>query len=215
MNKRVIDGPEAFADAFGVSRETLNRLQIYVDLLLHWQKRVNLIGPSTVDQVWSRHIADCAQLCDGAYARHKVWLDLGTGAGFPGLVLAILCRDNPECHVHLAESISKKTAFLRTVIRELDLSATVHEGRIEKLAAGTLFPTPDAVTARALAPLAKLLGLAAPFIENGAQGIFFKGQDVDDELTEAAKYWKITARRERNVVYPEGCILIIEEATRV
>lgn len=206
---------ETFAATFDVSRETLDRLQIYVDLLIHWQKRINLIGPSTVEQIWSRHIADAAQLAFAPFDAYDAWLDLGSGAGLPGIPLAILKRDVTGGFVHLAESNGKKTAFLRTAIRETGAPARVHDGRIENLEPESLDPTPQAVTARALAPVGKLLHLASPFLKNGTPGVFFKGQDVDDELTEAAKYWNIAARRERSFIYPDGCILIIEEATRV
>ena len=177
--------------ALGVSRETEERLTAFVALLTRWQGIKNLVGPRTLDQVWSRHIADSAQLVALAPAA-KRWLDIGSGAGFPGLVIAILLADQAEARVDLIESNSRKCAFLRTVIRETGVRAQVHEVRIEDKI-GDFVGRVDVVTARALAPLDALLGMTNDLLRTGTIGIFPKGQDLEAELTLAAKSWKIEA----------------------
>ena len=176
---------EEFQRATGVSRETVARLEAYRRLLKTWQKAINLVGPKTLANAWERHFLDSAQLWPLAPepARHGVWLDLGAGAGFPGLVIALMGAS----HVHLVESDQRKAQFLRTVIRETGAPATVHAVRAEALVP---FPV-DVITARAFAPLARLLSLAEPFWGEGTVGLFPKGRDVELELTEAAKYWKL------------------------
>jgi len=175
----------AFQRATGVSRETLERLEIYDQLLKKWQKAINLVGPRTVAQSWERHFLDSAQLYALAPepARTGVWLDMGAGAGFPGLVIALLGAR----HVHLVESDLRKATFQREVIRATGAAATVHAARMETLAR---FPV-DVITARAFAPLEKLLAMAYPFWSDKVVGLFPKGRDVELELTEAAKYWKM------------------------
>jgi 16S rRNA (guanine527-N7)-methyltransferase len=172
-----------------VSRETLDRLDRLVELLLEWQQTRNLIAASTLPTIWTRHIADSLQLLELASAA-KTWVDLGSGGGFPGLVLACALAEKPGSVVHLVESTAKKCAFLQAVTDALGLPAEVHCQRTEALI--PTFPSkPDAVTARALAPLPKLLELAFPLLKKGARGLFLKGQDVGAELTEASKYWSI------------------------
>jgi 16S rRNA (guanine527-N7)-methyltransferase len=175
----------AFQKATGVSRETLERLEIYDRLLKKWQKAINLVGPRTVAQSWERHFLDSAQIYGMAPegVRTGVWLDMGAGAGFPGLVIALLGAR----HVHLVESDLRKATFQREVIRATGAPATVHAVRMETLAP---FPV-DVITARAFAPLEKLLGMAYPFWGDGVVGLFPKGRDVELELTQAAKCWKV------------------------
>ncbi len=172
-----------------VSRETEARLDRFVALLLQWQQHTNLIAASTEPLIWTRHIADSLQLLDLA-PDAKIWIDLGSGAGFPGLVIACALADTPGVHVHLVESIGKKAAFLREAARVCGASVTVHAERIADFLKHAP-PRIDAVTARALAPLNKLLGEASPLLKKGTIGLFPKGQDVATELTEAAKCWKI------------------------
>lgn len=172
-----------------VSRETEARLDRFVALLLQWQQHTNLIAASTEPLIWTRHIADSLQLLDLA-PDAKIWIDLGSGAGFPGLVIACALADTPGVHVHLVESIWKKAAFLREAARVCGASVTVHAERIADFLKHAP-PRIDAVTARALAPLNKLLGEASPLLKKGTIGLFPKGQDVATELTEAAKCWKI------------------------
>ena len=211
----IIAGPEEFASRFDISRETLDRLTAYASLLERWQRRINLIGPSTVQDIWHRHIADSAQLLEFIPRGDRRVIDLGSGAGLPGVVLALLFGDGRSVHVHLVESNAKKAAFLREAIRVTAASATVHAVRIESIDPRSLSPAPRIVTARALAPLAGLLGLSRPALETGAAGIFLKGRDVDDELTEASKYWRLTVDRIPSRIHSGGTILIVKEASRV
>ena len=171
-----------------VSNEIAAKLDALAMLLIDWQQRMNLIAPSTIPMIWTRHIADSLQLLDHA-PNAKTWIDLGSGAGFPGLVIACALADKPGAAVHLVESNRKKSNFLREAARHLGVPATVHTVRIEDFAKNFAM-RPDIVTARALAPLNELLALAYPFSKTGAQGLFLKGQDVASELTNAAKYWK-------------------------
>ena len=193
-----------------VSRESRERLETYVDLLQRWQSRINLIGPSTVQQIWERHISDSLQLLPLLPPSTKAIADLGTGAGFPGLVLAIA----GHVHAHLYESNSKKMAFLREAIRATGAAAELHPVRLETLAVGAV-PMVEVVTARAVAPLHRLLGYAEPFLRKGATGLFHKGQDLEAELTEAAKYWRINLIKHSSVTDSNSAILEVKEAIRV
>jgi 16S rRNA (guanine527-N7)-methyltransferase len=174
-----------------VSRETWTRLDGLVAQLLQWQQHTNLIANSTLPQVWTRHVADSLQLLDLAPAA-KTWIDLGSGAGFPGLVIACALTDMPGTQVHLVESKQKKANFLRECVNALGIPAIVHAQRIEDFTR-TNKRTFDVVTARALAPLDKLLGYANPLLKRGGIGVFPKGQDVEAELTAASKSWTIEA----------------------
>jgi len=197
---------------FHVSRETSQHLSRFVDLLLERQQQMNLIASSTIPHVWTRHVADSLQLLPLApQALH--WADLGSGAGFPGMVIACALADTPGAHVHLIESIGKKAAFLRDAVRETGVPATVHHGRIEDVAprlAGEI----DIVTARALAPLNELLTIINPFLERGAQALLLKGQDIDAELTQAAKYWTIEHTAVPSQTSPTGRIMIVRRLKR-
>lgn len=166
-----------------IPEETLERLRIYEALLRKWQRTINLIGPTTLDSVWIRHFADSIQVSDAAPGA-RCWLDLGSGAGFPGLVTAIRYADDPRAAVHLIESDQRKCAFLRGVSRETGAPAIIHCGRIE-----TILPELDApieaISARALAPLPILLDYAGKLIEKGATGVFSKGEQAEAELTDS------------------------------
>jgi 16S rRNA (guanine527-N7)-methyltransferase len=201
--------PETIADRFAVSRESLEKLKAYAALLAAWQVRINLIGKSTVEEIWTRHIADALQLLRFMPETISRVADLGSGAGIPGLVLAIA----RPIEAHLFESNQKKAAFLREAQRITQARAIVHAERIEACDAARL--KAEAVTARALAPLPKLLELAAPFLEQGATGYFHKGQDVDIELTEATKSWSIISEKYPSVTDSRGTILVVKEARRV
>lgn len=190
-----------------VSRETAARLDGFVALLLDWQRRINLIAPSTEPMLWTRHIADSLQLLALA-PQAKVWADLGSGAGFPGLPIACALADTPGARVHLVESNTKKAAFLREAVRVADVPVTVHAIRIadfvEKPPQGV-----EVVTARALAPLSELLAAAYPLLIKGAVGLFPKGQGVEAELTEAAKCWKIQASLTPSRTDPKARIVTV------
>jgi 16S rRNA (guanine527-N7)-methyltransferase len=172
---------------------TLQRLETYANLLEKWQRAVNLVGKSSLDDLWVRHFADSLQVSE-AVPEARRWLDLGSGAGFPGLVTAIKYADDPEARVHLVEADRRKCAFLQTVIRETSAPAIVHRGRLE-MVLPALDEKIEAVSARALAPLEALLGYAEKFIDQGAVGVFSKGKLLEAELTDsltAGKYFITT-----------------------
>ena len=193
-----------------VSRETADRLDRFVTLLLATQSHTNLIGRATIGELWTRHVADSLQLLDLAPAA-KVWLDIGAGAGFPGIVIACALADCPGSAVHLVESQGKKAAFLRQVLADLALPAVVHHERIEDLSEAIRL---DVVTARAVAPLSKLLGYVAPFVKSGAKALLPKGQDVEAELTDAAKYWSMDSELAPSRTHPASRILIVRALRR-
>jgi 16S rRNA (guanine527-N7)-methyltransferase len=199
-------GPEAFQKDTGVSRETLSRLQAYADLLLVWNKKINLIGPSTAPDLWMRHMLDSAQLFPLIPAGTKTLLDLGSGAGFPGLVLGIMGIPG----VTLVEADQRKCAFLREAARIGGASVTILAKRIEAVAP---FPA-DVITARALAPLADLLDWSAPFLAKNTRCLFLKGQNVEVELTQAHKRWTLTTDQRPSRTDPRGTIVCIDEVRR-
>jgi 16S rRNA (guanine527-N7)-methyltransferase len=190
-----------------VSRETEKRLDSFVEVLLLWQKRQNLIATSTIPQIWTRHVADSLQLLPLA-AGAKIWADFGSGGGFPGIALACALTERAGTMVHLIESVGKKVTFLGEAVRATGANAVVHHTRAEDFAKSCAEPV-DAVTARAVAPLKTLCDQALPLIAKGAIGLFPKGQDVDAELTEAAKYWTIQATKVPSVTSPDGRIVVI------
>ena len=193
-----------------VSRETVARLDSFVALLLDWHGRMNLIAASTVQTLWTRHIADSLQLIAIAPQARK-WADLGSGGGFPGVPVACALAEQNSAEIHLIESNKKKAAFLREAVRVTGAPAVVHAERVADFAErfrGEL----DAVTARALAPLSELLSIAYPLLKTGAQGLFPKGQDVDAELTEATKCWSIQASLVPSRTDPKSRVVVIREA---
>jgi 16S rRNA (guanine527-N7)-methyltransferase len=190
-----------------VSRETVAKLDVFVDELLRVSRHINLIARSTIPHMWVRHIADSLQLLALA-PDAKCWVDLGSGAGFPGLVVACAIADRAGAVVHLVESTGKKAAFLREAAAKLQVPVEVHAVRIEDFVKNLVI-RPDVVTARALAPLNDLLALAEPLLKTGAQGLFPKGQDVEGELTTASKYWKIDAELVPSKTSPDGRIVVV------
>ncbi|HEV2605417.1 MAG TPA: 16S rRNA (guanine(527)-N(7))-methyltransferase RsmG [Microvirga sp.] len=184
-----MDKPEALS-GYDVSRETLTKLQVLADELGRWQAIKNLVGPATLQEVWSRHIADSLQLLT-LVPDAKLWLDLGSGAGFPGLVLAIAGADRGLA-VHLVESNDRKCAFLRHVARLTGAPATVHARRLEEVVPDFAGRS-DVVSARALAALDQLLAWTEPLLTTGTTGLFPKGRDVAAELTQARKSWTFEA----------------------
>jgi len=197
---------DGFRKTTGVSRETLERLAAYEALLRKWQKTINLVGPKTLDEAWSRHFLDSAQLFPLLPESTKVLVDLGSGAGFPGLVLAIM--GVPE--VHLIESDVRKGAFLREAARATGAAVTVHTKRIEAVQGLQA----DVLTARALAPLADLLNWGTRFLSADGVALFLKGQNVEDELTDSTKYWKMRTERFDSVSDPTGSILRLSGIVR-
>jgi 16S rRNA (guanine527-N7)-methyltransferase len=195
-----------------VSRETEARLDQYLALLRAWQAKTNLVASSTLPQIWTRHVADSLQLLKLAPSA-KTWADLGSGGGFPGVVLACALADIPGAMVHLVERNGKKAAFLREALRVTAAPGLVHAGGIEDIVE-TLLPSIDCVTARALAPLHQLIGFAEPFVRKGAKALFLKGQDVEVELTEATKYWNIKPNLHSSLTGGHGWIVELDRIER-
>ena len=191
-----------------VSRETVARLDRFVGVLLEWQQHTNLIAPSTEPKLWTRHIADSLQLLALA-PEARIWVDLGSGGGFPGLVLACALAETPGAQVHLVESTLKKAAFLREAAQATGAPAVVHAERIADFAKHAPQQI-DIVTARALAPLPKLLDAAYPLLKTPARGLFLKGQDVAIELTEAAKCWKTQVTLVPSRTDPRSRIIVLD-----
>ncbi|MDB5407603.1 MAG: rsmG [Rhodospirillales bacterium] len=190
----------------GVSRETIARLETYVALLKSWNRRINLVGPNTIGDVWRRHILDSAQLFPMIPPTARRLIDFGSGAGLPGLILAIM--GVPE--VHLVESDQRKVAFMREAARVTGTTVMLHPQRAEKL---PVFAA-DVITARALAPVERLLDLASNFINLHSILLFLKGQTAQDELTQAAKAWKMRATLHPSLSDPSGSILRLEQVIR-
>lgn len=189
-----------------VSRETQERLGILVAELKRWQQAKNLVSSATLDEVWIRHIADSLQLLDHV-PRARRWLDLGSGGGFPGLVLGIRLAELGG-HIDLVESNARKCAFLRHAARLTGAPVTVHNARIEDVVDGFVGKV-EAVTARALAPLPLLLDWCKELLRTGVTGVFPKGQHLEAELTAAAKYWKIQATTFPSVTDSAAAVLVI------
>src|SRR5690349_17506255 len=195
-----------------VSRETEARLDRYVALLGEWQAKTNLVAPSTLPHLWTRHVADSLQLLSLAPSA-KIWVDLGSGGGFPGIVLACAMAEKPGAKVQLVERNSKKAAFLREALRITSAPGIVHASGIEDIVDSIEGPI-DCVTARALAPLHQLIGFAEPLVRKGAKALFLKGQDVEVELTEATKYWNIKLQLHSSRTGGQGWIVELDAIER-
>ena len=202
-------GPEEFAEAVGggVSRETLDRLGAYEKLLKTWQTRVNLVGTSTLDTIWHRHFYDSAQLLPYLPPDPCILADIGSGAGFPGLVLAILS----SMEVHLVESDQKKAIFLREAARITETAVTVHDVRAEKIENLQA----DVVTARALASLPKVIEYAVPLLAEGGICLFSRGRTFEEELTATREIWHMSVKSFRSRTDESGAILRIGALSRV
>ena len=197
-------GPEEFAAKTGVSRETLARLKAYVDLLADWNARHNLVAKSTLPDLWHRHFWDSAQLVPHIPAQARTLADLGSGAGFPGLVLALL---RPDLAITLHEATTKKCAFLRAAADRVGAKVAIRNSRLEDLPPQAF----DVVTARALAPLPELLQYAYPFTDPNSVCLFLKGQNVGAELTEAHKYWNMEASQVPSQTEPSAAIVTVRK----
>lgn len=184
---QVVDA-ESFFTVSGVSRETMGRLLAYEALLLKWQKSINLVSSATLTHLWARHMWDSAQLVALVPERAMRWLDIGSGAGFPGLVVAAMLRDRPDFRMDLIESDQRKGIFMREAARVMDIAVTVHSIRVEdwQPEEGAL---PDTISARALAPLGQILRWTSPFWGKDTIGLFPKGQTAKEELTQTRKDW--------------------------
>ncbi len=206
---RRIDGPDVFREQFGVSRETTEKLEAYAALLKQWQKAVQLVAPSTLDDIWHRHFADSAQLLAHGPAGALRWLDVGAGAGFPGLVAAILNAATPGFRAILVESDSRKAAFLGEVARKTGAPVDILCARIEMPSTHTKVGSVDVVAARALAPLDKLLDLVVQYRGSETVGLFLKGRDADAEVLQARRRWTFELKLEPSLTDPEGRIIIV------
>jgi len=193
-----------FAAESGATPAQLADLARFQALLAEWNQRLSLVSAASLADFWGRHAFDSAQLLPLA-PDARVWVDLGSGAGFPGLVLAILLKDRPGARVHLVESQAKKGRFLAVVAAELALPAQVHIARAEDLAIRA-----DIVTARAVAPLERLLGYAQPYLAKGAAGLFLKGQGAEAEIAEARRRWKFHVKHIPSRSDPAGRVLKVE-----
>lgn len=216
-----IRNAQDFAAAYGVSRETTDRLGLYADLLRHWQKSVNLVAPSTLDDVWHRHFADSAQVMPLAHAYPGTWIDIGSGGGFPALVTAILSLDPafapppgaPQRRFVLVESIAKKCAFLSEVARRTGVAQVVDilSVRVETLPTRANLAPPAVISARALAALDKLLALSAPLFGPSTIGLFLKGQGAETEIAEARKAWEFEVDLVPSRTEPAGRIVVVRK----
>jgi 16S rRNA (guanine527-N7)-methyltransferase len=203
---RHIDGPETFREAYDVSRETLGRLINYAELLVKWNRRINLVGRSTLPDLWYRHIADSAQLWDLAPHDARLWLDLGSGAGLPGLVIAAIAAEKaPEMTVALVESDLRKCAFLEAARRALGVEVRIHSERIESLPPQAA----DVISARALAPLKELVKYAEIHRKPHGIGLFPKGETVHIEIEEALSVRKFEHRTIPSRTDPQAAIVEI------
>lgn len=202
--------PSEFAARVDVSRETLARLEIYAELLRKWNPAINLVSRATIDELWTRHILDSVQLFDVVPEGAKSWADLGTGGGFPGVVIAIMAAEQPDLSVTCIESDTRKATFLRTVLRETGVRGTILASRIE--AVDPLGG--DVVSARALAPLSKLLGYATHHLKPGGVALFAKGAEHEKEIEEALESWSFRVDKIASRTNPESVILRVREIER-
>lgn len=208
-------GPVALRQEFQLSTEIIATLELYVTLLEKWNRRINLVGPSTLTEIWSRHIRDSAQLAPLIQSVPPgPWLDIGSGAGFPGLVLAIMGATQ-GVPIQLVESNQRKAEFLREVIRQTGCAAQVRVARAESLNVASLGGNAALIMARALAPLPMLFDLTADYTDKNTVFLFLKGQDIDQELTEASKYRIMTVTQHPSRTNSAGVVLRITEVARV
>lgn len=206
------DGQVAFQNAVNVSRETIERLETYESLLQKWNPVINLVSQSTLPQIWTRHFLDSAQFWALRPANVKSWLDLGSGGGFPGLIIAILAAEqHPNLSIGLVESDARKASFLLKVSQETGISPKIHVERAEKLPA----TRSDIVSARALAPINKVFEYVARHSGENTTCLLAKGENHEIELTEARKYWKFDLEKISSITDASGVILKIERLVRV
>jgi 16S rRNA (guanine527-N7)-methyltransferase len=202
---------ESVAQRFNVSRETMRRLDIHTALLAKWTPRINLVSRDSLPALWHRHVADSAQLWQLRPPAARVWLDLGSGAGFPGLVIAAFAAETPGLAIRLVEADARKSAFLNTVIRDADLPAEVLTARVEDLPPQSA----DVVSARALAPLVSLLQMTEKHRRSDGIGLFPKGRTVHKELEEASRSWRFAPALHPSLTDPTAAIVEIGVLDRV
>jgi 16S rRNA (guanine527-N7)-methyltransferase len=204
---------EILKHRLNVSRETEAAFHSYVAELARWQRVKNLVSEATLKDVWTRHIADSAQLVQYAPDESRIWVDLGSGAGLPGLILGIMLRERPGATVHLVEANSRKCAFLRAAARLTGAAVEIHNGRIDDVLPE--LPPVDVITARALAPLPVLLAWTEKLWRKGVVALFPKGQDLELELTDAAKSWRLGYERLPSLTDHAARIVRIHELQRL
>ena len=196
---------------YNVSRETIEKLKTYEKLVLEWNNKFNLVSKSSIPYIWERHIEDSLQLCGFITQSDKIVYDFGSGAGFPGVVIAIVAQElYPDLKVSLIESIGKKANFLKVVNDELLLNMDIYNDRIEKLN----LTKADVITSRAMASLDKLLEYSKPFCSNKTRLLFLKGEKCQEEVREAEKKWRFDFTTKQSQTSDRGCVLQIENIRR-
>lgn len=204
--------PDQLPDGMIVSRETLDRLSQYVEMIKKWNPAINLVSKSTLPSIWQRHIADSFQLASYIEPRQRIWADLGSGGGLPGLVVAIVAKEvHPDLEVKLVEVDQRKSVFLRTVARDLSLSVQVYSQKIESLSPIGA----DVISARALAPLSLLCGFARRHLKQDGVCIFPKGVQSDLEVIEARKHWSFSLDEAASITEPQAKLLILRAIEHV
>ncbi|SFR35297.1 16S rRNA (guanine(527)-N(7))-methyltransferase RsmG [Litoreibacter janthinus] len=202
---------DQFASLYDVSRETIDRLQVYEDLLKKWTIRINLVAKSTLGDVWSRHFSDSAQVFEAIPKDARILCDFGSGGGFPGLVIAAMASEKlPELHISLIESDARKASFLMTAAREMGLRATIHVDRVESVANQKA----DVVTARALAPLNSLFLMAEQHLKEGGTALFLKGEKHQEELDTASAMWDFKVEKQPSATNDASALLVITNLRR-
>jgi len=201
----------AISGIYPVSRETFRRLEILVEQVGKWQRKTNLIAPSTLNDIWSRHIADSLQ-CIALKPDATSWIDIGSGGGFPGLVIAAVMADKPGSRIDLVESNQKKCAFLRQMNRQMKGNARIHCDRIEII--NETLETPQIVTARALASLPLLFELSSPWLLKGATALFHKGREYEVELADCDGLWEFDLVNHESAISSDSVILEIANLKR-
>lgn len=192
---------------YGVSRETLDRFETYQAILNKWAPRINLVGASTLSAFWDRHILDSVQIMPLARTTARSWVDFGTGAGFPGLVIAALLADSHHGQVHLIEASTKRCAFLREAARAMQVTVEIINAKLEDVPPKKV----DVITARAFTSLDRLLNYATPWQGHGTQALFPKGEEVSVELNQASTNWLFKSTLHHSVSDARGCILEITD----
>jgi len=208
-------GPDQFQAEFGISDDVRQNLAHYAALLDKWQRHINLVSKNSLAELWQRHMRDSAQLTNYVDLLQSPWLDIGSGAGFPGLVMAILLSERLVSPVQLVESDARKSVFLREVIRVTRAPALVHNVRVENLSTQIIGGHARIITARALASVHGILELTGAISNSETVYLLLKGQDIDDELTSAAKYRKMTVKQHPSRTASAGKVLILTEVDRV
>ena len=208
MQREPLSDRDDVVAQLGLSPSQTSDLDRFHTMLTEANAQMNLVAAGSLSEFWRRHVLDSAQLLSHA-PEARVWADLGAGAGFPGLVLAILLKGEAGTQVHLVESQAKKCRFLGAVVSALDLPAHVHNARAESLKLKV-----EIVTARACAPLIRLLGYAAPFLQRGAKAVFLKGESIADEIAVARKSWGFDAVTRPSLSDPRGRILLLSQVSR-